>query len=160
MRIHPSRLSGAARASIALASCVGLAMSLAACIPSSPDDRAASASSADDRAASASPPDGGAVPASGPLAVHPRVDFGMDARLGGTLRTDEGCVRIVVGDESEMVPSFPPGDASFADGVLTWRGDEYRDGDEISLGGGLASDVAGYVPEECGDREVFIVSPL
>lgn len=134
-----NRLPEAARASAALVFCVALAMSLAACTGSAPDE------------------DG--VPAPSALAVHPRVDFGMDALLEGTLRADDGCVRVVMTDDSEVVPSFPSGDASFADGVLTWRDGDYRDGDRISLGGGLASEQSGYVPEACGGREVFVVSP-
>ncbi|WP_194409620.1 hypothetical protein [Microbacterium cremeum] len=102
----------------------------------------------------------GGVPTSGPLAVHPRVDAGMDALLEGTLRPEGDCVRVVHGQGVEAVPSFPAGDASFADGVLTWRGDDYRDGDPISLGGGFASADAGYVPEACRGHEVFIVSPF
>lgn len=140
MRPTWSPLPEEARAWSVLVSCVALAMSLAACTGSAPDE------------------DG--VPAPSALAVHPRVDAGMDALLEGTLRTDDGCVRVALTDDSVVVPSFPSGDASFADGVLTWRDGDYRDGDRISLGGGFASADSGYVPEACGEREVFVVSPF
>ncbi|MBD3941411.1 hypothetical protein IF188_06830 [Microbacterium sp. NEAU-LLC] len=105
----------------------------------------------------------GEVPSSGPLAVHERPDYGMDALLGGVLRTDGGCVRVEPSAGSAgtaTVVSFPAGDATWNGEVLTWRGEEYRDGDEISLGGGLAPEPPGYVPEDCGDLEVWQVSPL
>lgn len=102
------------------------------------------------------------VPSSGPLAVHPRPDYGMDALLEGVLRTDGGCVRVEWQPVDELiyaVPSFPAGDATWdEDGVLTWRGTEYVDGDEISLGGGFAGS-GGYVPDACDGLEIFVVSP-
>ena len=152
MRPSRNRLPGAARASAALVSCLALAMPLAACTYSAPDE--------DGVPSPSSAPDEGGVPSPSALAVHPRVEFGMDALLEGTLRTDDGCVRVVMTDDFEAVVSFPSGDASFADGVLTWRDGDYRDGDRISLGGGFASADSGYVPEACGEREVFLVSPV
>lgn len=105
------------------------------------------------------------VPSSGPLAVHPKPDLGMDALLEGVLRTDGGCVRVEWepdGETGDVVPSFPAGDASWdADGVLTWQGHRYVDGDEISLGGGFVGvgGAGGYLPEACEGLEVFQVSP-
>ncbi|MHC2999956.1 hypothetical protein OB08_12590 [Microbacterium sp. HJ5] len=114
-------------------------------------------------ALSACAPAGASIPASGPLAVHPRPEMGMDALLEGTLRTDEGCLRIEH-DGGMAVPSFPAGDATWSGGTLTWRGDDYADGDVIALGGGFSGTAsypsdAGYMPEECVGIEVFIVSP-
>ncbi|QKJ18233.1 hypothetical protein [Microbacterium hominis] len=100
------------------------------------------------------------VPVTGPLAVHPRVDAGMDALLEGTLRTDDDCIRVEYGEsgESVAVPSFPAGDASVEGRTLTWRGETYGDGGAIALGGGFANS-GGYVPGSCGEAEVFVVSP-
>lgn len=103
------------------------------------------------------------LPSSGPLAVYPRPDAGMDALLQGTIRLDDECVTVWASDGIDgrrVVPVFPAGDATWSDGVLSWRGAQYREGDEISLGGGFTGDVAGaYVPAGCGDLEAFSVSP-
>jgi hypothetical protein len=104
------------------------------------------------------------VPSSGPLAVHPRPEAGMDALLEGTLRTDGDCIRVDFPPEGDIVPSFPAGDATWdeAEGVLTWRDEQYADGDPIALGGGFGSTngASGYMPEACAGLEVFIVSPF
>ena len=106
---------------------------------------------------------GPALPTSGPVAMHPRPDAGMDALLEGTLRTDGGCVRVEFGDDSAM-PTFPVGDAEWADDTLVWRGESYSDGDPIALGGGFGGtasvpSASGYVPEPCAGLQVFVVSP-
>lgn len=104
------------------------------------------------------------LPTSGPVAVHPRPEGGMDALLEGTLRTDGGCVRVEFGDD-EAMPSFPAGDAEWADDALVWRGKAYTDGDPIALGGGFSGTASvpaasGYVPEQCVGLAVFVVSPF
>ncbi|MCH6230814.1 hypothetical protein MK786_08700 [Microbacterium sp. CFH 31415] len=103
------------------------------------------------------------IPDSGPLAVHPRPEAGMDALLEGVLRADDGCVR-VEHEGGTAVPTFPAGDASWSGDTLTWRGDEYTDGDAIALGGGFMGTASapssdGYMPEACVGLEVFVVSP-
>ncbi|MFB8146003.1 hypothetical protein ACFC1W_04580 [Microbacterium sp. NPDC056003] len=103
------------------------------------------------------------IPDSGPLPVHPRPEAGMDALLEGVLRTDDGCVR-VEHEGGTAVPTFPAGDASWSGNTLTWRGDDYTDGDAIALGGGFmgtasAPSADGYMPEACVGLEVFVVSP-
>ncbi|GAA3931279.1 dihydrolipoamide dehydrogenase [Microbacterium soli] len=101
------------------------------------------------------------LPSSGPVAVYPRPDSGMDAALEGVLRADDDCVAVSTHD-SAVVPQFPAGDASWRDGVLTWRGGEYRDGDAISLGGGMGGEDGldrGYWPDGCRGLVSFTVSP-
>jgi hypothetical protein len=107
---------------------------------------------------------GGDIPSEGPLAVHPRPEGGMDALLEGTVRIDDGCVRVDYAPAEYAVPSFPAGDATYADGILTWKGEEYRTGDPIALGGGFAGtasspSASGYMPKACVGTEVFVVSP-
>ena len=106
---------------------------------------------------------GAEIPTTGPVAVHPRPEAGMDALLEGVLRTDDGCVR-VEHEGGTAVPTFPAGDASWSGDTLTWRGDDYADGDAIALGGGFmgtasAPSSSGYMPEACVGLEVFVVSP-
>ena len=84
----------------------------------------------------------------------------MDALLRGTLRLSNGCVTVEGTDGSLAVPVFPSGDASWRDGVLTWQGREYREGDSVEFGGGggVPSKIQ-YLPEGCGDRQTWIVGP-
>ncbi|MFV0372755.1 hypothetical protein [Microbacterium sp.] len=102
-----------------------------------------------------------AVPSSGPVAVYPTPDLGMDALLTGTLRLSGGCVVVDGGAGEAAVPVFPSGDIAWDEDSrrLTWRGESYLDGDPISLGGGYGLPDGGYVPEACGNRETFLVSP-
>ena len=88
----------------------------------------------------------------------------MDALLEGTLRNEGGCVRIEA-DGSVAVPSFPVGDASWTGDTLTWRGEDYVDGDSIALGGGFMGTAShpadgGYMPKGCVGLEIFVVSPF
>ena len=105
----------------------------------------------------------GDIPDSGPVAMHPRPDAGMDALLEGVVRTDGGCVR-VEHEGGTAVPSFPAGDASWSDDTLTWRGEDYVEGDPIALGGGFTGTASfpasrGYIPKACVGLEVFVASP-
>lgn len=108
---------------------------------------------------------GGEIPTAGPLAVHPRPEAGMDALLEGTLRVEGGCVQVEDIYAGLVVPTFPAGDATYAEGVLTWRGEEYRTGEPIALGGGFTGtasypSASGYMPKACVGLEVFVVSPF
>jgi hypothetical protein len=105
------------------------------------------------------------LPQSSPLAVYPKPDYGMDALLGGTLRMLDGCLVVESGESMIAVPVFPSDDAVWDEdaGVLAWRGESYRDGDVISVGGGFVgnSDVEGaYFPEACEGNDAFLVSPF
>lgn len=109
---------------------------------------------------------GGGIPDSGPLAVYPRPDAGMDALLEGRLVLDPACVLVMSPDGGFSLPVFPEGDARVDDefSTLTWRGEEYRDGDPIALGGGFSAVQDGYIeggylPPGCEGREMFLVSP-
>lgn len=86
----------------------------------------------------------------------------MDAQLKGILQTTGDCVAVASPDGTVIVPQFPAGDAVWSDGVLTWRGSEYRDGDPISIGGGtggVGGTEDGYMPEACQTYESWVVSP-
>lgn len=105
-----------------------------------------------------------AIPRSGPVAVYPMPDAGMDALLTGTLRVVGGCVVVEPTQGALIVPVFPVDDVSWDDETrtLTFQGTSYQDGDPISLGGGhgTVDPESGYVPDECADREAFLVSPF
>ncbi|MBO0982070.1 dihydrolipoamide dehydrogenase [Microbacterium sp. SD291] len=94
-----------------------------------------------------------------PLAVYPDPDHGMDALFEGTLRVTDGCVTVEPADGDAVTPVFPESDASWDDGTLTWKGDEYRDGDRIALGGGLGEADDAYIPDGCREYATFLVSP-
>jgi hypothetical protein len=102
------------------------------------------------------------VPQSGPLATYPRPDFGMDALLEGTLTVRDDCVAIARSDGAITVPVFPSGDASWTDGVLSWRDGTFGEGDPISVGGGLAGPhiASSYIPAGCSGLDAFTVSPF
>ncbi|MEW1962155.1 hypothetical protein AB0269_06815 [Microbacterium sp. NPDC077644] len=100
------------------------------------------------------------LPQSGPIAVYPRPNAGMDALLTGALHVADGCVAVESEDGAVSIPMFPAGDAEWKDEALVWRGDVYREGDTISLGGGYGGADDGYVPEACEDAEMFLVSPF
>lgn len=102
------------------------------------------------------------LPESGPLAMYPKPNGGMDALLEGTLTVIDDCIAIAQSDGGRAVPVFPVGDASWDEGVLSWRGDEFREGDPISVGGGFsdAALTAAYIPSGCGDFDAFAVAPL
>lgn len=103
------------------------------------------------------------LPDSGPLAMYPRPDAGMDALLEGTLRVVDGCVTVESADAASVVPVFPVGDATWSDDTLTRRGETYRSGDAIALGGGFSAGTTmegAYIPEGCASLELFTVSPF
>ena len=102
------------------------------------------------------------VPQSGPLAMYPKPTDGMDALLEGTLTVTDDCVTIAHSDGTRSVPVFPAGDASWNEGVLSWRGGEFGEGDPISVGGGLfaAPLTASYIPAGCQSFDAFAVSPF
>ena len=83
----------------------------------------------------------------------------MDALLEGALREADGCVVIELADESLVVPVFPEGDAAWGDDVLTWKGEAFDSGATIRLGGGFAESDEADIPEGCGARPIFLVSP-
>ncbi|GAT73556.1 hypothetical protein [Microbacterium hydrocarbonoxydans] len=83
----------------------------------------------------------------------------MDALLEGTLREVDGCVVIELADESLVVPVFPEGDAAWGVEGLTWKGDVFDDGATVHLGGGFAESDDADVPDGCGARTTFLVSP-
>ena len=102
------------------------------------------------------------VPSHGPVAVYPKPDVGMDALLEGILQTEGGCIAVTTSDGTVIVPQFPAGDAAWADGMLTWHGTDYREGDRIAIGGGagrIGGVNDGYMPEACAAYESWTVSP-
>lgn len=102
------------------------------------------------------------LPHSGPLALYPTPNFGMDARLEGTLMVVDGCVSIEVADGTRYVPVFPASDASWEDNALSFGDARFGPGDAITLGGGLSYDGQGsaYIPDACTGLDAWLVSPL
>lgn len=100
------------------------------------------------------------TPPSAALATYPSPNYGMDALLVGTLRLTGGCVAVERPDGVLVTPVFPAGDATWQHALLTWHGEEYGEGDSISLGGGLADAQEVHIPEGCSEYEAFLVSPL
>lgn len=100
------------------------------------------------------------LPTSGPLAVYTSPEGGMDALLEGTLHLRNGCL-VITGDPGAWVPYFPAGSASWDGEVLRWNDRGYREGDQISIGGG-EGDIGpdGYTPDGCAGIDAWVVSPL
>lgn len=96
-----------------------------------------------------------------PFATYPRPDAGMDALLMGTLEMRDGCLVVDTG-EGDVLPVFPEGDAQWGEEVLTWKGESFDIGAQISLGGGYSGAIANAtIPAACADDvEVFAVSPF
>jgi hypothetical protein len=86
-------------------------------------------------------------------------DWVADAGLKvGTLTYVDNCVRFEDGD----VPVFPDSLTTWDGTTLTFAGEEYAMGDEVSLGGGSPVEggtISVSIPKACGDGTVIIVSP-
>jgi hypothetical protein len=83
---------------------------------------------------------------------------GMAGLKVGTLAFVDNCVRFEDGD----IPVFPDRLTTWDGATLTFAGEEYRMGDEISLGGGSPVEggtVSVPIPETCGNGIVIIVGP-
>jgi hypothetical protein len=83
---------------------------------------------------------------------------GMAGLKDGTLAFIDNCVRFEDGD----IPVFPDKLTTWDGTTLTFAGEEYRMGDEISLGGGSpvgGGTVSVPIPETCGNGIVIIVGP-
>jgi hypothetical protein len=83
---------------------------------------------------------------------------GMAGLKVGTLAFIDNCVRFEDGD----VPVFPDKLTTWDGTILTFAGEEYPMGDEISLGGGslVEGETASVpIPETCGNGTIIIVSP-
>jgi hypothetical protein len=88
----------------------------------------------------------------------PKDWVGMAGLKVGTLAFVDDCVRFDDGD----IPVFPDKLTTWDGTTLTFAGEEYRMGDEISLGGGSPVEggtVSTPIPQTCGDGIVIIVSP-
>jgi len=76
----------------------------------------------------------------------------------GTLVFVDNCVRF----DDGAIPVFPDKLTTWDGTTLTFAGDEYRMGDEISLGGGSPAEggtVSIPIAKTCGDGAIIIVSP-
>ncbi|WP_104163216.1 hypothetical protein [Cryobacterium sp. N22] len=83
---------------------------------------------------------------------------GMAGLKVGTLAFVDNCVRFDDGD----IPAFPDKLTTWDGTTLTFAGEEYRMGDEISLGGGSpveGATVSIPIPKTCGNGIIIIVSP-
>ena len=104
----------------------------------------------------------GGSPQPGPLATYPKSNSGMDARREGMLTVQDNCVAIALPGGTLVVPVFPEGDASWSDGVLSWGGDRFTEGDWIVVGGGLMHSTglaSAYIPVGCSGLSAFAVAP-
>lgn len=57
---------------------------------------------------------------------------------------------------------FPDGFASWVDDALVFEGESFRDGDEVTLGGGPGSGgpaMDAFVPDGCDAESYWMVSP-
>jgi hypothetical protein len=76
----------------------------------------------------------------------------------GTLAFIDNCVRF----DDDAIPVFPDSLTTWDGTTLTFAGQEYQMGDEISIGGGNLGgqeSVSTPIPESCGTGAVIIVSP-
>ena len=106
------------------------------------------------------------------VAVVPPQTTGMDALLTGSLLIGSDCVYVVTGERGDTIrilPLFPVDVVRWAgEGRLEIKGEQYRDGDPIELGGGfvrgpgderpLPADAD--IPAACDTDHVFAVSPF
>lgn len=90
------------------------------------------------------------------LATYPKPITMFGVGLRGTLRPVDGCVGLEGSDGGRVVLVFVAGEASWHDGVLTWRGRDYRYGDPIDVGGeGPARNA--NIPSTCAGLPSFLV---
>ena len=76
----------------------------------------------------------------------------------GTIAFIDGCVRF----EDGSIPVFPDSLTDWDGTTLTFAGEKYQMGDEMSLGAGIAPEgqtEAFTTPESCGDGIVLVISP-
>lgn len=83
---------------------------------------------------------------------------GMAGLKVGTLVFVDSCIRFEDGD----IPVFPDKPTTWDGTTLTFAGEAYRMGDEISVGGGSPVEggtVSIPIPKTCGNGIIIIVSP-
>lgn len=91
------------------------------------------------------------------MATYPGTGVGFDAAIQGTLQLVDNCV-VMGGEGSYVVPVFPDAsDVSWNDGVLTWNGNDYRAGEEVSFGGGGTASEDSYIPEGCAGLPTILI---
>ena len=106
--------------------------------------------------ATAEPP----LPEPSGLVTYPLPEdwYGMAGLKIGTLAFIDNCVRF----DDGAIPVFPDSLTTWDGTTLTFAGQEYQMGDEISIGGGSLGgreSVSTPIPESCGTGAVIIVSP-
>lgn len=104
----------------------------------------------------------GCAPHDGPVAFAPKSDAYGDAILTGIVHISDECLTIGDGADAR-IPVFPVFEARYYDGVLSF-GNEYREGDEIILGGGQTPTNASvpdgwYIPAGCPDLPLWESGP-
>lgn len=104
----------------------------------------------------------GCVPNDGPVAFAPKSDAYADALLTGIIHITDECITVGEGVDA-VIPVFPVFEARYANWVLTF-GSDYRDGDEITIGGGEAQTGTAipdgwYVPAGCPDLPLWQSGP-
>lgn len=80
----------------------------------------------------------------------------------GDIKLDGGCLYLTSGGEV-FLPVFPESEVRWKDGVLTYAGATYREGDRLVLGGGERDDLSRLnglsIPANCRTTRVFVVAP-
>lgn len=92
------------------------------------------------------------------IATHPEGGGGDTSYVLGTLELQDGCLSLVETHQEtagrRWVPALPAGTARIAESELDYRGQRYRLGSEVQIGGSPAHDRDhdGYaVPEACDE---------
>ena len=91
---------------------------------------------------------------------HPNPDDAHhDALLVGILERTPSCITVVAEGQT-WTPIFPSDDVRLRHDAVVYRGEEFRNGDEMSLGGGEAVSVpaGARIPSDCPGR-YWVVAP-
>lgn len=94
------------------------------------------------------------------VALYESTGTALEAAGGGTVVRDDGCLYFE-GGGCRTLPIFPRGAVSWDGTVLEFDGEEYREGDTITVGGGETAPPRRHtIPRAC-DPEVptWLVAP-
>lgn len=92
---------------------------------------------------------------------HPEPDAAHhEALLVGTLQRSPECITVVA-EGQVWTPIFPSDDVRLQHDAVVYQGVEFRNGDQISLGGGEASapPAGSRIPADCPPGMLWRVSP-
>lgn len=81
---------------------------------------------------------------------------------GGKISYVDDCLYLER-DGERLLPVFPESEVEYVGEVLTYRGHEYRLGDELELVGGQIDDLARlkgiHIPSSCSKENVWVIAP-